>query len=339
MSTMGRIIVTALVAAVLVSLTVVGAYYLQRPETEEAALPKPPAMVETPGSTEELGRRTPAAAAPGAAAATPSAVGSAAVASPAGAPGTAQAASPAAAVSAGPGAAAAEEGLMMMRDRPVMAQKRLSEAVRAGLDGPKAQQVREALNGLADRVQLSSQFLPDDAYSKTYQVAPGNALITIGKRFLIPHECVMKLNRMTTPSVAAGQKIKVLQGPIHLEVYKGRKELQAWLGDVCVRSYPVAIGANNKTPEGTFNVKNKLKNPPYQPQHKTVAEHRPGGAADNPLGTRWIDIGNHYGVHGTIDPASIGRDASEGCIRMHNKDVEEVFDLVVVGASKVTIRP
>ena len=228
---------------------------------------------------------------------------------------------------------------MAASGRVVQAQLRLSEALRAGVDGPKGKAVREALMSLAGRAQLSTARLPEDKYSQAYQVAKGDSVTRIGQKFLIPKELVMKLNGMTSANLAAGQSIKVIQGPLNVEISKSRFELQAWLGDICVRVYPIAIGKTNSTPEGTFVVKNKLVNPPYQPQHKPKSEFRDGGAADNPLGSRWIDIGNHYGIHGTIDPTSIGRDASEGCIRMHNKDVEELYDLVEQGGSKVIIKP
>jgi LysM repeat protein len=234
---------------------------------------------------------------------------------------------------------AADEGLAMMRDRPVAAQKRLSQAVRAGVVGPRAAKVREAVKALADTLQLSSRRHPDDTYSRAYQVASGDTLIGIGQRHLIPYQLVMKLNRLSTTDIMAGQTLKVIQGPVHIEILKGRKELQAWLGEVCLRVYPVGIGAEDSTPEGTFNVTNKIKDPPYQPQHKPKSEFRSSGAPDNPLGSRWIDIGNHYGIHGTIEPESIGSEVSEGCIRLHNTDVEELYRMVVVGASKVIIRP
>jgi hypothetical protein len=38
-----------------------------------------------------------------------------------------------------------------------------------------------------------------------------------------------------------------------------------------------------------------------------------------------------FGIHGTNDPRSIGRKASHGCIRMQNRDVEELFGLVRIG--------
>ena len=319
MTTLGRIVVAVGVAAVLVAGVLIGAHYLSKQDTAPP-LPKPPIEIETP---------SPSAAAP-------------AVPGPATPPPATTPASPgtaAAPVPAGPGEAAADEGLAMVRDRPVQAQKRLSEALRTGVDGPKGKEVRDALVALADKIQLGSQRVPDDPYEKTYQAVSGDSLIGIGKRHLVPFEFIMRVNRMGAPSITAGQQVKVIQGPVHIEIHKVKKELQAWLGDVCLRIYPIALGASNKTPEGTFVVKSKLRNPPYQPQHKTKADFKAPGAPDNPLGSRWIDIGNHYGIHGTIDPTSIGREVSEGCIRMHNKDVEELFDMVVTGASKVTIKP
>ena len=193
--------------------------------------------------------------------------------------------------------------------------------------------------GLAERAQLSSARLPEDTYSKTYVVARGDSVTRIGQKFLIPNELVMKLNGMSSPNLAAGPSIKVIQGPVNVELSKSRHELQAWLGDTCIRVRQVGIGKANSTPEGVFVVMNKIVSPPYQPQHKAKSEFREGGAPDNPLGTRWIDIGNHYGIHGTVDPASIGGDVSEGCIRMHNKEVEELYDLVVQGGSKVIVKP
>ncbi|EKD82985.1 MAG: ErfK/YbiS/YcfS/YnhG family protein [uncultured bacterium] len=105
-----------------------------------------------------------------------------------------------------------------------------------------------------------------------------------------------------------------------------------------VRIYPIAYGANpdggskkaqgdKRTPEGAFSVANKAVNP----QYKDIK----GGAANNPLGTRWMGItagwGGSIGMHGTTAPASIGSRASGGCVRMFTADAEELFSLVKVG--------
>ena len=47
---------------------------------------------------------------------------------------------------------------------------------------------------------------------------------------------------------------------------------------------------------------------------------------------RWVDIGDSYGIHGTIEPDSIGKNESRGCIRMLNSEVEEVYDFLVIGS-------
>jgi LysM repeat protein len=342
MTTLGRIVAAIGIAAVLAAGILLGTHYLGKSD-KPPAVPKPPVTVETP-STPVAGPASPepgempGVSTPGATAGVIP-VGPSTPEATKVAPGRVSPGAGLPPVSAGPGDAAAADGLAMMRDRPVQAQKRLSEALRAGVGGAKASEVREALRSLADKVQFSNQRLPDDPYEKAYQVVSGDSLIAIGKKHSVPFELIMRVNRMGAPSVTAGQQIKVIQGPIHIEILKGRRELQAWLGDVCLRAWGIGIGTSNKTPEGTFVVKSKMKNPPYQPQHKTRADFKAAGAPDNPLGARWIDIGNHYGIHGTIDPTSIGREVSEGCIRLLNKDVEELYDMVVPGGSKVTIKP
>jgi|SRR6266542_4264928 len=49
------------------------------------------------------------------------------------------------------------------------------------------------------------------------------------------------------------------------------------------------------------------------------------------LGTRRLDLGNGYGIHGTDAPESIGHSVSHGCVRMHNEDIERLYPMVPVG--------
>jgi lipoprotein-anchoring transpeptidase ErfK/SrfK len=243
-------------------------------------------------------------------------------------------------VDAGAGEAAADEGLALESSgRLYQAQLRLSEALKAGIEGPKGAAVREKLISLANRIQWSPQHQAEDPYSKVYEVKSGDALINIGSQCFMPYEFIMKLNGLTTPDIKIGQSLKLVQGPVHVEIFKSKHELQAWLDKVCIRVYAVGLGTDNKTPENTFSVVSKIRNPKYEPTAKPKSAFKESGAPDNPLGTRWIDIGNHFGIHGTIDDSSIGKDKSEGCIRMHNKEVEELYDLVVLKATTVTIHP
>ncbi|MGD6956386.1 L,D-transpeptidase [Rossellomorea aquimaris] len=105
------------------------------------------------------------------------------------------------------------------------------------------------------------------------------------------------------------------------------------------RTFPVATGKTTTlTPEGLFNVTVKAKNPYYR------KKNIPGGDPRNPLGSRWIGFdakgtdGRIYGIHGTNQPSSIGKYISNGCIRMHNKHVEFLFDQVPVGTKVLVVK-
>ena len=49
------------------------------------------------------------------------------------------------------------------------------------------------------------------------------------------------------------------------------------------------------------------------------------------LGTHRLEMGDGYGIHGTDVPESIGKSASHGCVRMLNKDIDTLYDMVAVG--------
>lgn len=95
-----------------------------------------------------------------------------------------------------------------------------------------------------------------------------------------------------------------------------------------IRLYDTAVGAaKSPSPVGDFEILTRIPNPTYYAPGKVTA---PGKS--NPLGTRWMGLNiKGYGIHGTNVPGSIGKAASHGCIRMRNRDVEELFELVSVG--------
>ncbi|HHY09871.1 MAG TPA: L,D-transpeptidase, partial [Firmicutes bacterium] len=96
------------------------------------------------------------------------------------------------------------------------------------------------------------------------------------------------------------------------------------------KTYPIAIGTElNPSVLGETAIINKVVDPTYYPAEDK--EPIPPGP-DNPVGSRWLGLGfSGYGIHGTNNPASIGKAASLGCIRMLNRDVEELFELVKIG--------
>ena len=95
-----------------------------------------------------------------------------------------------------------------------------------------------------------------------------------------------------------------------------------------VKIFSTAVGAERTpSPTGSFELVDRIANPTWYTKGKVVG---PGRA--NPLGTRWLGLSlKGYGIHGTNNPASIGHDLSHGCIRMRNRDVEELFGMVAIG--------
>ncbi len=95
-----------------------------------------------------------------------------------------------------------------------------------------------------------------------------------------------------------------------------------------VKIYQTAVGAEKSpSPAGTFTVVTRVTNPTWYHAGKVVP---PG--KNNPVGSRWIGLSERgYGIHGTNAPGSIGKNVSHGCIRLRNRDVEQLFELVKVG--------
>lgn len=95
-----------------------------------------------------------------------------------------------------------------------------------------------------------------------------------------------------------------------------------------MRIYSTAVGApTTPTPTGTFKVIRRVVDPVWSSNGKTV-----GPGKSNPVGTRWIGLDKKgYGIHGTNAPKSIGKNASHGCVRLRNSDVEDLYKLVAIG--------
>jgi hypothetical protein len=95
-----------------------------------------------------------------------------------------------------------------------------------------------------------------------------------------------------------------------------------------VKIYDVAVGAPaSPSPSGEFQITERLENPTYYSPGVVI---EPG--AGNPLGTRWMGLSSKgFGIHGTNSPDSIGHNASHGCIRLRNRDIEELFVRLKVG--------
>jgi lipoprotein-anchoring transpeptidase ErfK/SrfK len=104
-------------------------------------------------------------------------------------------------------------------------------------------------------------------------------------------------------------------------VYTEEKKLDLFRNDMLYKSYSVAVGKpSTPTPKGNFRIINKDDNP-IGPQY----------------GVKWLGLSvPHIGIHGTNDPGSIGSASSEGCVRMYNRDILELYYMLPLG-TPVTI--
>ncbi|MBF2098131.1 MAG: L,D-transpeptidase [Gloeomargaritaceae cyanobacterium C42_A2020_066] len=128
---------------------------------------------------------------------------------------------------------------------------------------------------------------------------------------------------------------------IHLELQLRQRQLLVYRHNQVIRSYPVAVGKPGwETPVGQFQVRELVKNPVWG--SFTDGRIVPAGHPKNPLGKFWIgfwtDGRDVIGFHGTPYPETVGKAISHGCIRLYNRDVQELFGLVGLG-TPVVVKP
>lgn len=110
--------------------------------------------------------------------------------------------------------------------------------------------------------------------------------------------------------------------PLAIIVDRTTYRLALVSGSVILRNYPVGLGGN-KTPEGKFTVTEKV--------------NKPNGKSVGPFGSRGMTLSDTlYAIHGTDEPDSIGKDESQGCVRMLKGDLEELYAMTPLG-TPVTI--
>jgi lipoprotein-anchoring transpeptidase ErfK/SrfK len=165
-------------------------------------------------------------------------------------------------------------------------------------------------------------------------VKSGDSLYVMAKKNHTTVDFIKKINDLKGDTIYPGMKLKIHTAPFLIRVDKSKNTLVLYSNDKAVKKYSVATGKKNCTPTGEFKITDKLVHPTW---FKTGAI-LPPGSPENALGTRWMGFDKPaYGIHGTIEPKSIGSQASEGCIRMLNADVEELYSIVPVG-TKVIIQ-
>jgi lipoprotein-anchoring transpeptidase ErfK/SrfK len=169
--------------------------------------------------------------------------------------------------------------------------------------------------------------------SVAYKIKPGDTLNKIARAYKTTAELIMKSNNLSDSLIVPGREIKVWNTPFSILVSKSQNMLWVKSDEEVFKTYIVSTGKNNSSPVGTFRIINKLSNPTWFKAGAVV----PASSPDNVLGTRWLgfDLAG-YGIHGTTEPKELGKQVTQGCVRLQNSDVEELYSYIPVG-TEVTI--
>jgi len=217
------------------------------------------------------------------------------------------------------------------------ARKLLTKQILAMPNGPQREKLRSILQEINQVLFFSREPSPDCIF---HEVQRGDSLARIAtrvcKRDYYFHTVIMRVNGIHDPNkVRLGQKLKLPRGTFSARVERGAHRLIILFNGDYIKEYPITVGARETpTPLGKFVLANdKMVKPDWTAPDGHVYKY---GDPKNILGTRWLgfqETAEHagFGIHGTTDPKSIGKDLSNGCIRMLNKDVEEIFGMLMPG--------
>jgi lipoprotein-anchoring transpeptidase ErfK/SrfK len=144
------------------------------------------------------------------------------------------------------------------------------------------------------------------------------------------------------PALIVKPRVSIAAFGKTLFVKLGSRRLTLYEGTQVAKEYDIAIGTSSfPTPRGVFTIVNKRRNPTWSNPGSDWAKSMPariGPGPGNPLGTRALDLdASGIRIHGTSKDYSIGTAASHGCMRMHRRDVEELFELVPVGTRVIIV--
>lgn len=211
----------------------------------------------------------------------------------------------------------------------------------------------ERLSKINETVVFSPRKFLSDPHQSAYTVVAGDNMQKIANKFDLTTGFLGRVNNISDPrKLRLGANLKIIKGPFHAVVDKTAFTLDLYQGDpgrpgsIFVKRLRVGLGEHDSTPTGLWKIGTKLMNPTYYNSRDTGPRIIPANDPTNPLGERWLALEGisgqavgkeSYGIHGTIDPASIGQKKSMGCVRLLNEDVNLVYDMLIKDKSTVTV--
>jgi lipoprotein-anchoring transpeptidase ErfK/SrfK len=236
---------------------------------------------------------------------------------------------------------------LIAQKQPVKAREVLSKALKGQINATDAEQVRQEVSKLNEKLVFSPAVEAGDPIAEAYVIQPGDTLVKVGKTTNVPWQFLKIVNNIADEKkIRLGARVKIIKGPFRVVVTKHEFRLDVWNGDLYIRSFPVGLGEFDSTPPGEWIVRghSKLENPPWI--NPRTGERFEADDPKNPLGKRWVGLRgldpetekfSGYGIHGTIYPETIGQMASMGCVRLLPTDIALLYTMLEEEQSHVTI--
>jgi lipoprotein-anchoring transpeptidase ErfK/SrfK len=217
--------------------------------------------------------------------------------------------------------------------------------------------IRSKLQRINEDLVFGPKIEAGDPLVESYKIQRGDALARIPRKreLAVDWRMIQRVNRISNPSsIREGQTIKLVKGPFHAVVTKSEYRVDIYAGSpsepatwLYIKSYTAGLGEGNSTPVGNYVVKknSKLENPTWV--NPRTGEKFDANDPKNPIGEFWLgwqgegDSAQNtgYGFHGTVDPQSIGKQMSMGCVRLADADIAELFGMLVEEVSVVRVLP
>lgn len=151
---------------------------------------------------------------------------------------------------------------------------------------------------------------------------------------------------LIAPPASARETVAFFGGrPGTIVVRTHERRLYYILGDGRALRFPVGVGKDGKRWAGSSFIDGMYIKPAWSPPREVKRDHPslpdviPGGSPHNPMGVAALTLnGGEYAIHGTNVPGSVGHFVSYGCIRMYNRDIMELYQLVHVGTPVLVTR-
>jgi len=225
------------------------------------------------------------------------------------------------------------------RDKLVEARERYLAVLDRGAGGRARREAEAALGKINVALIKTVRPMPQKI---DVIVKPGDSLERIARRHGTTVDLIQEANLISNPNrIRAGDHLRVFTGKFALTASKRQNDMIVTMNGTFFKRYDIGSGLHGKTPVGLFTITEKIKEPVWwRPDGKEI----PFGHEENILGTRWMTLRasegtpdvRGYGIHGTWLEDSIGKAESAGCLRMRNRDVEELF-LYIPTRTRVTI--